>query len=273
MGKKKIEKAVKAYRNEEFLISASARPIRILSEFIEPQSRFRRHNIRDTIVFFGSARARPEREVKAEIRKLKARIKKLGKGASRYRRKLLDLEHDLRLSVYYREAKELAKKLTGWTRRLDQGHRFAIVTGGGPGIMEAANLGASMAKGISIGLNISLPFEQEANHYISTGYNFEFHYFFMRKLWFAYPARALVIFPGGFGTMDELFELLTLRQTRKITKPLPIVLYGADYWNEIVDFEAMVRWGTISKKDLKLFRRCDTVDEAFNYLVGELKRK
>ncbi len=273
MAKRKSEKTVKAYKNAEFLAGPSARTIRILSEFLEPQSRFRKHNIRDTIVFFGSSRARPEKEVKSDLRKLKVEIKKATKYVPSFQRRLNRLSRELRLAKYYSDARDLARKLTEWTKGLNQKHRYAVVSGGGPGIMEAANLGASLARGISIGLNISLPFEQEPNRYISPGYNFEFHYFFMRKLWFAYLARALVFFPGGFGTMDELFELLTLRQTRKITKPMPIVLYGAEYWDEVVDFDALVRWGTIGKKDLRLLKRADTVDEAYEYLVRELKGK
>jgi len=273
MAKKKIDKPVKAYKNDEFLTSPSARTIRILSEFIEPQSRFRKYNIRDTIVFFGSSRARPEKEVKADLRKLKANMRESGKTASRFRQRLEKLKTEQKLARYYTDATNLAKRLTEWTKKLHQNHRFALVSGGGPGIMEAANLGATVAKGISIGFNISLPYEQKPNPYISSGYNFEFHYFFMRKLWFAYLAKALVFFPGGFGTMDELFELMTLRQTKKITKPMPIILYGTEYWDQIVDFDALVRWGTISKRDLKLFKRANTVNEAYNYLVSELRGK
>ena len=270
MAKKKAEKAVKAYRDDEFLNSAAARPIRILSEFLEPNSRFQRHHIRDTIVFFGSSRARPESKVRADIRELNAKVRRIKANKSRYREKYHKLDMELKLARYYEEAAELSRRLTVWAKRLKQDHRFAIVSGGGPGIMEAANLGASLAKGLSIGLNISLPFEQYPNRYISSGYNFEFHYFFMRKLWFASLARAMVVFPGGFGTMDELFELLTLRQTGKIRKHLPIVLYGSEFWDEVVDFDAFIRWGTISKGDLKLFRRCDDVDDAYKFLVKEL---
>ena len=268
MPKTNDNKPVKAYRNVEFLNSADARPLRILAEFLEPHSRFQRHHIRDTIVFFGSSRARPEKEVRAEIKKLRT----AKSPSKKHREKSGRLEMELKLAKYFETAKNLAYKLTKWAKELKQEHRFAIVSGGGPGIMEAANLGASLADGISIGLNISIPTEQDPNKYISSGYNFEFHYFFMRKLWFASLARAMVVFPGGFGTMDELFELLTLRQTRKIRKRLPIVLIGKDYWDKIVNFDALAKWGTISKRDLRLFRSFDDVDEAYQYLIKELSK-
>jgi uncharacterized protein (TIGR00730 family) len=176
----------------------------------------------------------------------------------------------VKLACYYEDAAELAMLLTRWATSLNKGDRFVVVSGGGPGIMEAANLGAARGGGKSIGLNISIPMEQDPNPHISDGYSFEFHYFFMRKLWFLFLARAIVVFPGGFGTMDELMEMLTLIQTEKVTKRLPIVLYGSEYWDEVLDFDALVRWGTISKEDLKLFHRSDDPEEAFEYLKARL---
>ena len=264
------KKPVKAYRNIDFLTSPDARALRILSEFLEPHSRFRRLKVRDTIVFFGSSRADSEKAVKAEVRAFEARA---GKGRSRSKKAKAEREQlDMRLKLarYYEEAAALAKLLTRWARTLDEGNRFTIISGGGPGIMEAANLGAARGGGKSIGMNISIPTEQDPNPYISEGYNFEFHYFFMRKLWFVFLARAMVIFPGGFGTMDELMEVLTLRQTEKVTKKLPIVLYGSEYWDEVLDFDALVRWGTIVPEDLELFHRSDDPEEAFNHLKQQL---
>ena len=171
------------------------------------------------------------------------------------------------------EAGVVAEKLTRWSQSsLKLGKRFYICSGGGPGIMEAANLGASRAKGRSIGFNISLPFEQKPNPYQSPELAFQFHYFFMRKFWFVYLAKALVVFPGGFGTFDEFFELLTLVQTQKTSKHMPIVLYGSEYWHEVVNFESMAKWGTISPADIDLFRTFDDVDETFRYLKSELTR-
>lgn len=272
MKKLGIEKVQKAYKNGAFLASPAARTLRILSEFLEPQSRFNKYGIYDTIVFFGSARARPENEVKAELRKLEGKMKSSGRPDAYLRHEFDRLMMELRLSKYYEDACELARRLTLWAKKHAKNGQFSIVSGGGPGIMEAANRGAHTAKGTSIGLNISLPFEQKPNPYITRGLNFEFHYFFMRKLWFAYLARALVFFPGGFGTIDELFELLTLKQTRKITKRLPIVLYGTEYWDDVVDLHSLVRWGTISKSDLKLIKFADSVEEAYNYIVDDLKQ-
>jgi uncharacterized protein (TIGR00730 family) len=229
-----------AYKNEEFLDSPDARGIRILSEYLEPLSHFRREQIRDTVVFFGSARIHPP---------------------------------DSPIARYYEEARTLARLLTEWSEELkNSSRRFVVCSGGGPGIMEAANRGAAEGGGKSIGLNIGLPFEQFPNPYISKDLCFEFHYFFMRKFWFAYLAKALVVFPGGFGTLDEMTELLTLCQTGKLAKKMVILLYGTDYWKEIINFDALVKYGTIARKDLDLFQYADDPQTALKILQDGLTR-
>ncbi|MGB2960216.1 MAG: LOG family protein [Bacteroidota bacterium] len=264
--RKKIAKPPKAYKNLDFLNSPDARVIRMLSEFLEPQRRFRGAKIRDTIVFFGSARLRPRAETKKALRMLRSQAAKARRVSRKMQDALRDAENRLEMSRYYEDTVELARLLTQWSKRLANPNGFVVCSGGGPGIMEAANKGACLARGKSIGLNISLPFEQFANPYISEGLNFEFHYFFMRKFWFVYPAKALVVFPGGFGTMDELMELLTLLQTDKIKKKVAVVVYGSEYWNRIINFDEMVNHGVISSEDLKLFKFLDTPEDAFNYL-------
>jgi uncharacterized protein (TIGR00730 family) len=227
-----------AYKNSDFLKGPDARPLRILSEYLEPLSHFRRQRVRDTIVFFGSARIR----------------------------------EDGILGEYYRDARTLAGLVTNWTRTLrDRTYRFVVCSGGGPGIMEAANRGATDARGKTIGLNIGLPHEQRPNPYITNELNFEFHYFFMRKFWFAYLAKALVVFPGGFGTMDELFEILTLVQTQKLAKKITIVLYGTSFWKEVVNFDALVKYGTIAASDLELFQFADSPEAAMALLREALE--
>jgi len=222
-----------AYKNETFLDSSDARPLRIISEYLEPLAHFRDQRIRDTIVFFGSARIRED-----------------GPGAR-----------------YYKDAQELGRRLADWSDNLDNpACRFVVCSGGGPGIMEAANRGAFEAGAKTVGLNIGLPFEQRPNPYITPELSFEFHYFFMRKFWFAYLAKALVVFPGGFGTLDEMTELLTLTQTRKLEKPIMILLYGSEYWKEIINFDALVRHGMISEQDLSLFRYVDEPKPALTAL-------
>ncbi len=260
----------KAYKNLEFLSSHDARPIRILAELYEPLSRFRAQGVRNTVVFFGSARIHPLAEAHRQHRAIRKKFRASPSEALRH--ELETAERGIALARYYEDAVELARRITEWSKTLSDGNRFIVCSGGGPGIMEAANRGAALAGGPSVGLNISLPFEQNPNPYITDELNFEFHYFFMRKYWFAYLAKAMVVFPGGFGTMDELLELLTLVQTRKILKPLPIIIYGPDYWREVLDLDALVRWGTISEADLKLFRFCDTPEEAFTCLRGELEK-
>jgi len=255
---------VKAYKNIDFLKSRDARTVRILAEYLEPESRFEDLRISDTIVFFGSARVLPHNKSKAALAAAKAHGGKLEIEAA---------ERDLAMSRYYEDARTLASRLTKWSKGLEKGRRrFVVCTGGGPGIMEAANRGASEARGLNIGLNIAIPHEQSNNPYISRELAFEFNYFFMRKFWFTYLAKALIAFPGGFGTLDEFFELMTLLQTRKLGKKMPIVLYGSAYWDDILNFDAMVRHGTISPEDLNLFRKLDSVDEAFDYITGELNK-
>ena len=252
----------KAYRDIDFLTSPDARTLRILAEYLEPESRFRREGVRDLIAFFGSSRARPLDEVEAALTAARKR------GASP--EQVQAYEGDLKLARYYEDARALARQLTEWCRQSGQdGEACVLCSGGGPGIMEACNRGASEAGGRSIGLNISLPREQESNPYITPELNLEFHYFFMRKLWFVHLACATVIFPGGYGTLDELAEILTLTQTDR-SRPMPIVLYGSEFWDEVLDFEALCRWGTIDRADLDLFHRADTPAEAFEFLVGEL---
>jgi len=226
-----------AYMNEKFLNSPDARALRILAEFLEPLSHFRREKIRDTVVFFGSARLRETGP----------------------------------LHEYYEDARTLARMLTEWSHQFTNSHfRFVVCSGGGPGIMEAANRGAYDADGKTVGLNIGLPFEQLPNPYITPELSFEFHYFFMRKFWFAYLAKALVVFPGGFGTLDEMMELLTLSQTQKLAKKLTILLYGSKYWKEIVNFDALVKYGMISPEDLNLFQFADDPQTAFDLLKAGL---
>ena len=226
-----------AYMNGEFLETADARPLRILSEYLEPLTHFRRQKVRDTVVFFGSAR----------------------------------LKEDGPMGRYYQDARKLARLITEWGASIDGGaNRLVITSGGGPGIMEAANRGASDAGGKTIGLNIGLPFEQFPNPYITPELCFEFHYFFMRKFWFAYLAKALVVFPGGFGTLDELFELLTLVQTHKLNKKIFILLYGTDFWTEVINFDALVKHGTIAESDLGLFKFADSPETALELMKESL---
>ena len=268
-----MKKALKAYKNPEFLGSPEARTIRMLAEYLEPESRLKKFNIEDTIVFFGSARIKPLAE--AETCRDGLRQKESGGGGG-LDAQLMQAEQDIIMSKYYDDAVRLASMLTAWSKELHnnktcRSRRFIICSGGGPGIMEAANRGASEAGGYSIGMNISLPYEQDPNPYISRELQFEFHYFFVRKFWLAYMAKALVIFPGGFGTLDEMMELLTLLQTGKITKRMPIIIYGSPYWKEVLNFEAMVKWGMISPDDLKLFSFCDTPEDAFACLKAALE--
>ncbi len=252
----------KAYRNQEFLNSKDARVLRILAEYLEPKARFERHRVEDTIVFMGSARIVSRAAAEASLRALPADAADAAVQSARTA---------LEMSAYYEAARQLAFRLTQWAMGLEPGERrFAVCTGGGPGLMEAANRGASDAQGLNIGLTISLPREEFDNPYVSPDLSFHFHYFFMRKFWFAYLAKAVIVFPGGFGTLDELFELLTLVQTRRIRKPLPIVLFGTHYWKEVINFDALVRHGTISPQDVDLVYRTDSVDAAYDWIIQQL---
>lgn len=265
------KRAEKAYKNIEFLNSPDARVLRILSEFLEPARRFRHEGIKDTIVFFGSARVKPRKTTLREVRRLRQLAKKATKSTPALLKKLQEAQIDLEMSRYYEDALHLSKLLTRWSKKRYRMNRFVVCSGGGPGIMEAANKGAKLAGGRSVGLNISLPFEQASNLYVSKNLNFEFHYFFMRKFWFVYLAKALVMFPGGFGTLDELMEVLTLLQSGKIKKKMTVVLYGEEYWNKIFDFGSMVKHHVISPSDLRLFSYANSPEEAFKHLSWELE--
>jgi len=260
----------KSYKNLEFLSSSEARTIRILCEYHEPQARFEREGVDDTLIFFGSARILAP-EVAHRSLEVARHDQATGIGSEGAVRAA---ELKVALSRYYEEARVLSHRLTEWSiSREGTDRRYLVCTGGGPGIMEAANRGASeVPGGRTVGLGISLPFEEQHNTYITPELAFEFHYFFMRKYWFAYMAKGMVVFPGGFGTLDEFAELMTLRQTGKMRKPLPIVLFGRPYWDEVLDIEAMARWGTISPEDVDLVFRTDDVDEAYEFLVRELSR-
>lgn len=266
----KVNTPEKSYENLEFLNSDDGRVLRIGAEYLEPKSRFLKYNIYDTIVFFGSARIRSRREAEELMEKVKSSDpSEFEDIAAEIRR----AEWMLEMSRYYEDAVELSRRLTEWSMSQEEdANRFIISTGGGPGIMEAANKGATEAGGYSIGLGISLPHEQGVNRFVPEELAFEFHYFFMRKFFFAYLAKGLVIFPGGFGTMDELFELLTLLQTRKMEKKIKIVIYDAEFWKEIVNFDALVRHGVISQKDLDLFTFCETPQEAFEEITQHFEK-
>ncbi len=287
-----LERAPLAYENLGFLNSADGRLIRIVSEFLEPLARFRREQIQDTVVFFGSARFRGREEADHALELLDntgstqpapseeqpAKPVEIATGTA------TDLQRKravaaVEMARYYEDARRLAQLLTHWAKTIpSRKHRFVVTSGGGPGIMEAANRGAYEAGGKTIGMNILLPFEQRPNPYITPSLNFEFHYFFMRKLWFAYLAKALVVFPGGFGTLDEMFEILTLAQTQKLAKKITVVIYGPEYWKKVFNLDVLVDTGAISPKDLDLFQFADSPEEAFellrqgltqNYLAAE----
>ncbi|MGA2538608.1 MAG: TIGR00730 family Rossman fold protein [Terracidiphilus sp.] len=275
-----LAKAALAYENPVFLNSADGRLIRVMSEYLEPLARFRREQIQDTVVFFGSARFRGKAEADHELELLEntgssqpapsheqpASVPQIVEGTA------TDLQRKravaaVEMARYYEDARRLARMLTHWAKSIpSERHRFVVTSGGGPGIMEAANRGAYEAGGKTIGLNIRLPFEQAPNPYITPSLNFEFHYFFMRKLWFAYMSKALVVFPGGFGTLDEMFEILTLAQTRKLAKKITVVIYGPDYWKKVFNLDVLVDTGAISPKDIELFQYADTPEQAFELL-------
>jgi uncharacterized protein (TIGR00730 family) len=254
-----------AYLDPEFLESDEGRPLRILAEYLEPLQRFRAQGIQDTVVLFGSARVHSREQAMSELQQLETGRARANGEVLAQKRKAVEW------SRYYEDARTLARLITEWSMSLQSPkHRFVVTSGGGPGIMEAANRGAQEAGGKTIGLNIRLPFEQGANPYITDGLHFEFHYFFMRKFWFAYMAKALVVFPGGFGTLDEMFELLTLAQTEKLEKQIQIILYGSEYWDPILKFEPMVEWGAINPGDPALVQRADTPQKAFELLRAHL---
>ena len=251
---------LEAYHNQDFLNSRGARALRILSEYLEPQSRFEHYRIDDTIVFMGSARFVSREQAEQALEAARAGDGDLGLARSQ-----------LEMSRYYEAARELARRFTEWSKQLqEEARRFVVCTGGGPGIMAAANRGASEAKGMNVGLTISIPAEEFDNPYVTRELAFHFHYFFMRKFWFAYLAKAVIVFPGGFGTLDELFEILTLLQTHKIRKHLPVVLFGTEYWDQVVDFDALIRFGTINAEDVELFHRTDSVDDAYQFITRYL---
>ncbi|HSZ17755.1 MAG TPA: TIGR00730 family Rossman fold protein [Terracidiphilus sp.] len=281
-----------AYENPTFLNSADGRLIRIVAEFMEPLARFRREQIQDTVVFFGSARFRGREEADHELELLdntgstrpapseeqpaKAPEIAAGKASDLQRKRAVAA---VEMARYYEDARRLARMFAAWAKTIpSRRHRFVVTSGGGPGIMEAANRGAYEAGGKTIGMNIRLPFEQSPNPYITPSLNFEFHYFFMRKLWFAYLAKALVVFPGGFGTLDEMFEILTLAQTQKLAKKITVVIYGPEYWQRVFNLSVLVETGAISPKDIELFQFASTPEQAFdmlrqglteNYLIPE----
>jgi uncharacterized protein (TIGR00730 family) len=271
MTEPKLKPAPLAYQNEPFLNSPDGRILRLLSEYSEPLSRFRREQIQDTVVFFGSARVQSRTNADTQLSDVRGNGASLAAAQRAVEMKRAEAAVDM--ARYYEDARRLAYLLTKWSAHIPaRRHRFVVTTGGGPGIMEAANLGAHEAGGKTIGLNINLPFEQFPNPYITPSLNFEFHYFFMRKFWFAYLAKALVIFPGGFGTLDELFEILTLAQTEKLAKKIVVVIYGSEYWKKVINFEAMVDAGTISAQDLELIKMCDSPEESFEFLKESLTR-
>src|SRR5246127_1414447 len=268
MSDDRLKSAPLAYQNEPFLNSPDGRILRILSEYSEPLSRFRREQIQDTVVFFGSARFHSRADAEDRLKEVQNLTSLQDHGEE-----LARAQAAVKMARYYEDARKLAYMLTDWSIKIPaRRRRFVVTTGGGPGIMEAANRGAKEAGGKTIGLNINLPFEQFPNQYVTPSLNFEFHYFFMRKFWFAYLAKALVIFPGGFGTFDELFEILTLAQTEKLAKKILVVIYGSDYWKKIVNFDAMADAGVISPEDLDLYQMADSPEQSFEFLKQGLTR-
>jgi len=266
-----------AYENDAFVKGPDGRPLRILAEYAEPLARFRREKIQDTVVFFGSARFHSLHNAQGAAERLNPPASLSGKSsaapATEHTQAAYRAQRAVDMARYYEDARRLANMLTTWSRTLGgKRHRFVVTTGGGPGIMEAANRGAREAGGKTIGLNIALPMEQAPNPYITPELNFEFHYFFMRKLWFAYLAKALVVFPGGFGTLDELFEILTLAQTEKLAKKMTVLVYGSEYWRRVLNLEALADAGTISPEDVNLFDYVDTPEDAFARLQQNLIR-
>lgn len=266
------KKPSKAYSNKEFLNSHEARPIRVQCELIEPDSRLRSQGVENTIVFFGSARSKALKLAKQELSEF---INKFPNESEMTYEEIEELEKRKRivkLSSYYEEAVELSARLTDWSNKKENSeNKYYVCSGGGPGMMEAANKGANQVNGKSIALGISLPFEQGVNQYATPELSFEFHYFFVRKFYFLYHAKAVIVFPGGFGTMDELFETLTLIQTKKLDKKMPIILYGKKFWDGLINFDHFVKWGVISHKDVNLFEIVDDIDKAFSVITTNLE--
>ncbi len=259
-----------AYRNGGFMESGEARTLRIVAEYLEPQSRLRRAGVQSTVVFFGSARVLPREKALQKLRELENRSRK--DDGSPSAEELRAAQQALRMSRYYEEARELARLITRWSHSLKSGARLLVCSGGGPGIMEAANRGAAEAGGKSLGLNIKLPMEQQVNPYVPPELSFVFRYFFMRKLWFAQPAKAMIVFPGGYGTMDELWEFLTLVQTHKMGHHATILLYGSKFWKRAINFDWLIECGTINRQDLKLIRFVNSPAEALQALKEALSR-
>ena len=261
----------KAYNNKEFLNGKEARPIRVLCELIEPDERLDEQNVENTIVFFGSARPKPYETAEGEHDDFEKKLSSSTELSGTEEQNLNRLRRIKKLSKYYDEAVNLANKVSKWSRSIETNLRNCFIcSGGGPGIMEAANRGANNAGEKSIALGISLPFEQGVNKYATPELSFEFHYFFIRKFYFLYHAKAVFVFPGGFGTMDELFETLTLIQTGKLEKKMPVYLFGREFWEELINFNQFVEWGVISPNDISLFKIVDSVDEAYKLLVHDL---
>ncbi|MBU2512128.1 LOG family protein [bacterium] len=262
----------KTYKNQDFLNSPEARHIRILCELTAPKQRFEEQQIENTVVFFGSARSVSMEEAQKKLAAIKSDLEE--SKTDDLKEEYEKAKMQVKLSEYYEASVSLAEKLTRWSLNIPQKeNRFYVCSGGGPGMMEASNRGAANANGRSVGLNISLPFEQSPNPFQSPDISFVFHYFFIRKFWFAYLAKGLVVFPGGFGTMDELFEVLTLIQTKKIHKVVPIILFGKEFWEGFINFDHLVKWGVIGETDLNLFKIFDDVDEAFEYLKDTLTKE
>ncbi|MBI1749695.1 MAG: LOG family protein [Acidobacteria bacterium] len=267
----KLQHAKVAHKSKAFMESVAARPLRIMAEYFDPLTRLRKENVADTIVIFGSARILPRDAALARLKQLKRPIR--GRPTPARQQKVREAHRAVEMSRYYEEARELARRITSWSMTLgDTPRRFVVCSGGGPGIMEAANRGACEAGGKSIGLGIQLPHEQLPNPYISPELNFNFHYFFMRKLWFSQVAKALIVFPGGFGTMDELWEMLTLLQVGKLSRRNLILIYGRRFWNDVLDWRAMVRWGVIDKSEFGLLQFADNVDDAFHRIKSGLEK-
>jgi uncharacterized protein (TIGR00730 family) len=273
MEKKTDLRAVQlAYRDSHFLESSDARALRILSEYYDPLAHLRRAGVRHTVVFFGSARILPKDVALERLKAVEARIS--AEPAETLETELKRARMAVQMSRYYEEARELSCLITAWAMKVNHSPRFLMVcSGGGPGIMEAANRGASEAGGRSIGLNIKLPMEQQPNPYISPGLSMMFRYFFMRKLWFAQPAQALIVFPGGFGTFDEMCEFLTLIQTHKMGHRVTILLYGSEFWKRAINFDWLLEAGTINSEDCKLIRFVDSPQQAFEILKDELGKR